>query len=283
MKILVIDLSSIAHQIPKTAFKLSTSSGISSGHVYSFLKKIPKLKTLASDLIIFCLDGGHKKRDQIDNTYKANRNSNTGELVKDLLPVIKNLPVITCFQEDFEADDLLFTIAHKLHEDYEIILLSKDYDLSFSLIYYPKVRHFFTIEQEIFPMSVFMRFGCRPEHLPLYKAIFGDSSDNITGLKLGRGKSKVMKVFSKDDSTLKDVIKEVPKKHYGVIKNNLKLVRPQIADDISLHVGEPNKHSITKYLKKYEIRSISSQDILKDFPDNAPLIGKVCERLRNAE
>lgn len=281
MRILLADLSSLIHQIPTTAHKLKTSTGLFSGHVYSFLKKIPKLKTLDPDAIVFCLDAGHDERDRIDPNYKANRDNKTGTLVADILPLLSSLSVFYCKKKGYEADDLLFTLAYHLHEDHEIIVLSKDYDVSYNLIFYPDVRHFFTIDKEILPISLYMRFGCTPSQLLLYKAIFGDSSDNIDGLKLGRGKRTVVNAFTSAD-TLKDIIKEVPRKYYPKVLKNLRLVRPRIVSGIKVGVGETNRTQIMKFLRTYEIRSFTPHSIADCIPENKKHMKTVLKEIKNA-
>lgn len=283
MTILVIDLSSIAHQIPISASRLSTSKGVPTGHVYSFLRKIPKIKELDPDLIIFCLDAGHEDRDKIDSSYKANRNKMaTSTLIEDLIPLIKGLPVVYCVKQGCEADDLLFTLAYFLKEKEEVVLFSKDYDISYSLIFYPKVRHLFTFDHEITPTSLFIHFGCTPDQLPLFKAIFGDSSDNIKGIKLGRDKHKVLNSFCDEANTYKDIISIIPKDHWPTILKNLKLVRPKIISGIEFNVGESNMTTVNRYLLKFEIRSIQAREILKNFPTNKELIKTTVKILSNA-
>jgi DNA polymerase-1 len=265
MTILIIDLSSILHQISKSTLGLATSKGIPTSHIYSFVKKIPKIKELDPDLVVFCLDGGHEKRDAIDKNYKANRNkSSTASITLDIMPLIKNLPVIYCYKKGYEADDLLFTLAYKL-QDSEVILFSKDYDISHSLVFYPNVRHLFTFDQEITPNALFLRFGCTPSQLPLYKAIFGDTSDNIKGVLLGRNKQKVLKSFQTSPN-MKNILEQIDKKHLPKIRNNLKLVRLNIVENIRFGVGKSNIDFIRDYLNTYEIKSIAPEKLLERFP-----------------
>ncbi len=268
--ILIIDLSSMLHQVSKNTAKLTNSKGISTGHIYSFLKKIPKIKEMNVDLVIFCLDGGHKFRNTINPDYKANRNSKTIYYVTDVLEFIKNMPVLYCIARDREADDLLFTLSSSLNED--VILFSKDYDLSYTLVNYPKVRHIFNFEQEITPTSLFMRFGCYPKLLPLYKSIFGDVSDNIKGIKLNRKKKEVIKLFSKNDYSL---ILPHLKDHAKTVLKNFQTIRLRMVSNIVVARGYERGVQFEKLLEKYEIKSLNAEDLLYKFPCNERLLAKV--------
>lgn len=279
MTLLLVDLSSISHQISKSSSGLSTSTNIPTSHIYSFLKKIPRIKEMGVEFVVFCLDAGHTKRDEISKNYKANRGSSTSRIVSDLLPILKNLPVVYCVKKGYEADDLLYTLACELHDETDVILLSKDYDVSISLYFYPSVRHFFTFDQEITPQNLFMRFGCYADKLALHKAIFGDRSDNIIGVKLGRNKKVIQALFSEFDLSGKDILKRLPKEALSIVRRNLKLISPQVASNVVYATGSPSKDGLTRYLNKYEIASLTAEDLLHNFPFNKKLQSKVIKVL----
>lgn len=277
MSLLLIDLSSIAHQVSKGSSELKTSAGVNTGHIYSVLRKIESIKKLQPKLIVFCLDAGHEERDEVSNTYKANRGTpKTKSKILDLIPALKCFPVALCAKRGCEADDILYTLACLMHKE-NVIVLSKDYDISVVLFYYPLVRHFFTLSQEITPTSLFIKYGCLPEHLPLHKAIFGDDSDNIKGVKLGKGKRNVLNLLS--EGKIKEVMAKVPKDLLPTVSKNLKLTKPRFLRGIKIAFGNSNEQELKTYLSKYEISSLNARELLNDFPFNAELLDTLEKRI----
>jgi len=137
-------------------------------------------------------------RHEADETYKAGR----AETPEDFIPDIKNLqelltylnlPAITA--PGFEADDVLGTLANKASAaGYQVKILTGDRDL-FQLVETEKqisVLYLSTDElrrsgkgksQEYGPEEVKAKLGILPEQVIDYKALCGDKSDNIPGVK----------------------------------------------------------------------------------------------------
>ncbi len=137
-------------------------------------------------------------RHEADETYKAGR----AETPEDFIPDIKNLqelltylnlPAITA--PGYEADDVLGTLANKASAaGYQVKILTGDRDL-FQLVETEKqisVLYLSTDElrrsgkgksQEYGPEEVKAKLGILPEQVIDYKALCGDKSDNIPGVK----------------------------------------------------------------------------------------------------
>lgn len=123
-------------------------------------------------------------------TYKATR-VKAPQALYDQIPLVKE--IIKAFKipmyeaEGFEADDILATIVKKLSgSDIEIFIATGDFDL-FQLvskktsILYPSKGF---KEAEVMRIDDFQKnYGLHPEQIPDYKAIAGDASDNIPGVK----------------------------------------------------------------------------------------------------
>jgi 5'-3' exonuclease len=264
--------------------RLSTSDGLPTGHIFSFLRKlISFVKDTKPDLIAIALDSGYKHRKTLDPEYKANRDrKDTSIQVKDVYPIITSMPVLIARKQDYEADDIIYSIIKKLKGSKiwsEIIVLSKDYDLSYTLILYPKVRHYLTTTQEITPNGVYMKFGTYPAYLPLYKAVFGDTSDNIKGLKLGRMKGIVMQRFA-ENLPPNIILRDLSRKNRAKVLNNLKVVKLCCISDMKITVGRPSKVKLAGFLHSKEINSISPEDILGHIPNNPKLIKSIIKILQ---
>jgi 5'-3' exonuclease len=267
--------------------KLSTSDGIPTGHVFSFLRKlIPFVKDVKPDLIAVAIDSGYKHRTELYPDYKSTRDKKESSVrVKDVYPIITSIPVLIARKKNYEADDIIYSLVRKLEKKKlwsEIIVLSKDYDMSYVLTRYPKIKHYLTTTQEITPAGVYLKFGVHPAHLPLYKAVFGDVSDNIKGLKLGRMRSVVMQRFAEDFSPDK-IIKGLSRKHISKIINNLKVVKLCNVSNIKISIGKSSKERLAGFLHSKEINSISPEDILGNIPNNPKLIKETIRVLREGD
>jgi len=179
---------------------LRTTTGIPTSVCFGFLKSLlevmaahdPQYMAIAFDLATPTF------RHEADETYKAGR----AETPEDFIPDIKNLqelltylnlPAITA--PGFEADDVLGTLANKASAaGYQVKILTGDRDL-FQLVETEKqisVLYLSTDElrrsgkgksQEYGPEEVKAKLGILPEQVIDYKALCGDKSDNIPGVK----------------------------------------------------------------------------------------------------
>ncbi|MEP6498720.1 DNA polymerase I [Microcoleus vaginatus] len=179
---------------------LRTTTGIPTSVCFGFLKSLlevmaahdPQYMAIAFDLATPTF------RHEADDTYKAGR----AETPEDFKPDIKNLqelltylnlPAITA--PGYEADDVLGTLANKASAaGYQVKILTGDRDL-FQLVDTEKqigVLYLSTDElrrsgkgksQEYGPEAVKEKLGILPEQVVDYKALCGDKSDNIPGVK----------------------------------------------------------------------------------------------------
>ena len=179
---------------------LRTTTGIPTSVCFGFLKSLlevmaahdPQYMAIAFDLATPTF------RHEADETYKAGR----AETPEDFIPDIKNLqelltylnlPAITA--PGYEADDVLGTLANKASAaGYQVKILTGDRDL-FQLVETEKqisVLYLSSDElrrsgkgksQEYGPEEVKAKLGILPEQVIDYKALCGDKSDNIPGVK----------------------------------------------------------------------------------------------------
>ena len=179
---------------------LRTTTGIPTSVCFGFLKSLlevmaahdPQYMAIAFDLATPTF------RHEADETYKAGR----AEIPENFIPDLKNLqelltylnlPAITA--PGFEADDVLGTLANKASAaGYQVKILTGDRDL-FQLVETEKqisVLYLSSDElrrsgkgksQEYGPEEVKAKLGILPQQVIDYKALCGDKSDNIPGVK----------------------------------------------------------------------------------------------------
>lgn len=218
MKLLVLDGNSILNRAFYGIKLLSTKDGTFTNAVYGFMTMLIKIKEdVVPDAVAVAFDlkaptFRHKKYDG----YKANRKPMPPELASQM-PIIKELlqklgyKTVEC--EGYEADDILGTFA-KVCEDNgsECVLATGDRDslqlvsesvtvrLAATKMGKPEVR----IYDEA---KIAEDYGVSPKQLIDIKAIQGDTSDNIPGVKgIGeKGAGELIRKFGSLDGVYENI------------------------------------------------------------------------------
>ena len=211
-KILLIDGNSMANRAFYATMgrMMKTPTGISTNAVYGFFQIMFKtIEEEKPDKIIVAFDiSSSEKRTKIFNEYKAGRNKAPEDLtiqfpiIKELLKTM-NIPIVQ--KDGIEADDILGAIAKKEgKKGNKIIILTGDRDY-FQLvdinvnIRYPKTIMGKT-EYIIYDnYKINEEYGLTPEKLIEVKALMGDASDNIPGVK-GIGEKTALKLIIQFES-----------------------------------------------------------------------------------
>lgn len=122
-------------------------------------------------------------RHEIDEDYKANRPLPTEDIVYQLTALkhlCEHLGFTVVASEELEADDLIASSAHQL-VDCECTIHSRDKDLRQLLL--DRVSMLDPVSGKHWDLANFKEvMEIEPSQVPLYLALMGDSSDNITGL-----------------------------------------------------------------------------------------------------
>lgn len=187
-KLLVIDGNSIINRAFYALPLLSNSRGEYSNAVYGFVNILTKaLLDLKPSHIAVAFDFGKKTfRHDIYPDYKGTRKGMPEELACQM-PILKNLLSVMGIkyfeQKEIEADDIIGTLSTLEIEKY---LLSGDRDLfqlidSNTKIWFPKkgVSEIEVIDEK----RLYEMMELSPNQIVDYKAIRGDASDNIPGIK----------------------------------------------------------------------------------------------------
>ncbi|MBD2176158.1 DNA polymerase I [Pseudanabaena sp. FACHB-1998] len=197
---------------------LRTSTGIPTSVCFGFLKALIEMldrEKPAAVAIAFDL-AQPTFRHEIDDTYKANRSETPESFIPDIQNLQKvlaamNLPAIT--QAGFEADDVLGTLSQAASaEGYTVKILSGDRDL-FQLIDAEKRISVLNLGQkdkivEYHADQVKERLGVLPTQVVDYKALCGDASDNIAGVR-GIGEKTAIKLIEEYGS-LENILAAIP-------------------------------------------------------------------------
>ncbi|QYJ15164.1 DNA polymerase I [Rubrobacter xylanophilus DSM 9941] len=192
MRIYLIDGYSLLYRafyaLPQS---IATSSGLPTNALYGFTSMLLKLLDSDEEVGIGVVwDGGLPAfRTEVYPEYKAQRSAMPEELrvqldhLDEILEAM-NIPVVRV--EGFEADDVLATVSRRLPEGVELYIVTGDQD-AMQLVD-GRVRVLRTTrgvsETKVYGRrEVMEEYGVAPEQIPDYKALVGDPSDNIPGVR----------------------------------------------------------------------------------------------------
>jgi len=178
---------------------LATKEGVPTSVTYGFLKALlDNVKGLTPQGVVIAFDTAEPTfRHEADASYKAHRDVAPEHFFSDLanlqeiLSGAMDLPL--CMAPGFEADDVLGTLANRAaNAGWRVRILSGDRDLfqlvddarDIAVLYmgggpYAKSSGPLLIRSE----GVVAKLGVTPEEVVDLKALTGDASDNIPGVK----------------------------------------------------------------------------------------------------
>lgn len=208
---------------------LSTSEGVPTGGVYGFAAIAMEIvRKLDPTKVVVAWDSrsSTSKRKAIYNEYKAGR-VKPGEDFYAQIPYLEELVralgwgFVEC--EDYEADDIIGTLAREADEEggWETFIVSSDLDMlqivDENTRMYRILKGFSELE-ELDVAGVEKKYGIRKSQFLDLKALKGDSSDNIPGVP-GVGEKTAAKLLNEYGSVkgVYEHIDEIP----GALKTKL--------------------------------------------------------------
>ncbi|WP_407646695.1 DNA polymerase I [Gloeocapsopsis crepidinum] len=178
---------------------LRTTTGIPTSVCFGFIKALLEVMAVEKpEALAIAFDLGLPTfRHEADDTYKADRPGTPEDFVPDLKNLHElldglNLPIITA--PGYEADDVLGTLAQKASvAGYRVKILTGDRDLfqlvdpqkDISVLYLSSdaLKRSSTGINEFRTEQVKEKMGVLPSQIVDFKALCGDKSDNIPGVK----------------------------------------------------------------------------------------------------
>ena len=194
MKLMILDGNSVINRAFYGVRLLTTKSGQYTNAIYGFLNILEKVRQEENPdalCVAFDLKGPtfrHEKYDQ----YKATRHGMPEELAQQM-PVMKdvlramNIPIYAC--QGWEADDVIGTVAKRCAAaDWDCVVVTGDRDSLQLVDGHVTVKLVVTKGGQTgstnYTPDVFQaEYGFEPIRLIDLKALMGDSSDNIPGVK----------------------------------------------------------------------------------------------------
>jgi DNA polymerase-1 len=191
-KLVVIDAYSLLFRAFHAMPALSTASGIPTNALYGFVSMLFTLfEKEKPDAVLVALDApGKTFRHHEYQEYKAQR-PEAPDALRQQLSIAREL--IDAFHlpalevTGYEADDLIATVATRAKEEgYDVVIVSGDLDqlqLVNSQVKVMTMRRGVTDVVYYDEAGVRQRYGLHPSQIPDLKALAGDPSDNIPGVK----------------------------------------------------------------------------------------------------
>lgn len=210
---------------------MKTKDGIPTWAVYGFFKAIFDLlknNELLPDAIGVAFDVSHHTfRTEKYEEYKANREAMPDPMRIQMGLIYEglkafNIPIYT--KEGFEADDVIGTISKRACElGHKVYILTGDQD-SFQLIEKDGcVKVIIPSKGELIEYDwdrVYQKLGVYPDQIIDYKALRGDTSDNIPGIK-GIGEKTAVKLLA-EFKTVDNVLANADKISGNAVRDKIK-------------------------------------------------------------
>jgi 5'-3' exonuclease len=183
-------------------------------HINNDIKKICKKWNTNKDNIVFCVDCQRTEiwRNDIYNTYKATRtqkNNFNKKIFSIFNEYIDSLNFKYISQDRLEGDDVIYLSQKMIKSQLE---LSKNYDIDIIIItndndflqLVDKRVHIYNMQFK----ELMKRGYNNPKIDLLFKAIYGDKSDNIPKIGSGITKEKALMLSNMQDNERDKYIKE---------------------------------------------------------------------------
>jgi DNA polymerase I len=279
-RVLLVDGHHLAYRTFHALKGLTTSRGEPVQAVYGFAKSLLKALKEDGDAVIVVFDAKAPSfRHEAYEGYKAGR-APTPEDFPRQLALIKELVdllgLVRLEVPGYEADDVLASLAKKAEkEGYEVRILTADKDLYQLLSDRIHVLH--PEGYLITPAWLWEKYGLRPDQWADYRALTGDESDNLPGVK-GIGEKTARKLLEewgslerllKNLDRLKPAIREKILAHMDDLKLSWDLAK--VRTDLPLEVDfakrrEPDRERLRAFLERLEFGSLLHEFGLLESP-----------------
>ncbi|HJP81917.1 MAG TPA: DNA polymerase I [Fimbriimonadaceae bacterium] len=222
-RLVIIDGYSLLYRAFFATRYLSTADGRPTNALYGFTQMLfLLLENIRPDAIVVALDApGKTFRHAEYSEYKGTRRE-TAEELKVQLPVARDLiaalGIPSVEVTGYEADDVVGTISRLAEENgYDTTIVTGDLDslqLVDDCVSVLTMRMGVTDTVTYRPEGVVERWGVTPDQVPDFKAIKGDTSDNIPGVPgIGdKGAAELIQTFGSIEAIL-ERFAEVPPKY----------------------------------------------------------------------
>lgn len=194
---------------------LTSTNGQPTGTIYGFLRQVVNFRKQYRNSPIWVVWEGKdslKERKASFPDYKANRDAKDGSplfsQIGTLRKALEDFGVHQAWEDGKEADDVIASLTRGLLKEDSNMIVSSDKDLlqlvtNKTVLMTPHKALIYDRDQ------VEREYGVSPERLVSFRALDGDKSDNIPGMKRFPRK-KIAEMVNACDGNLENLYKEQP-------------------------------------------------------------------------
>jgi len=193
----LIDASSYLYRAFHALPPLTSPDGLPTNAVYGFTTMLLKLlRDSDAHYVAAVFDSpGRTFRDDLYDAYKANREGMPNDLAAQLpliRDVLNTLRIHQISVPGVEADDVIGTLARRLEESVDIVIVTGDKD--FMQLVGPRIRIWDTMRDRWFDEdAVRAKWGVPPDRVVDVMGLMGDSIDNVPGVRgIGEKTAKLL-------------------------------------------------------------------------------------------
>ena len=170
---------------------MRNSKGQATNALYGFVSMINKIVSEENpEYMVVAFDIGKNFRHDKYENYKDGR-SETPEDLKSQMPIARKIleamGIVYLEKENYEADDIIGTLAKEadLDPEYDALIISSDHDLMQLISPQVSMKMLKSKGDSIYytPEVFKEEYGFEPVKIVDLKALMGDASDNIPGVK----------------------------------------------------------------------------------------------------
>jgi DNA polymerase-1 len=275
-RIWLVDGHHLAYRSYFAFEKLNTSKGEPTQAVFGFIRTILRLLKDDSDCVIVVFDPPTPTfRDALYDEYKAGRAPTPDDFRPQMARIKKVVDLLGLTRLEapgFEADDVIGTLAKRAEaEGYPVRILTGDRD-SFQLIS-ENIRVQLPDGSEMGLEGVKEKYGVAVSQWVDYRALTGDSSDNIPGAK-GVGPktaAKLLEQWGSLGAILANLDSVQPERIRGLIKDSLdnvhlsqKLSEIHTAIEFRLDFRECHRRAIDRDALRTELEALEFGSMLRE-------------------
>ena len=256
MKVLLLDAYNLIHR---------ARSGFTKGNyaiVYNFFRSVrPLVEKFEPDMVYFVLEGYPQFRLDLDQFYKSDRKRPDDSFLNQkniIIELVKRcMPFIAVRHPEFECDDVIATLA-AIHtsKGNSCTVISSDSDF---------IQLHNAMDLELYN-PIKKKFIEKPDYdYVTWKALRGDPSDNIAGIK-GIGDKTAYKLV-KDPPLLKELLLDEEKQQ--IFDRNVNLIRlvnlSEKLDEMEFNFGVSSMDVLYESFHSFEFGSMLNEKTWNKF------------------
>ena len=274
-RLLLVDHYALFHRSRNALLRatggLTTSGGLPTTGAYGFTNNLLSvIDEVKPTHVAVCYDAGGNWRKEASEEYKANRTGSDdtfrAEAMLVLDEILPALGIAVVGIVGYEADDTIYTLSRDASVEFqEVLILTCDQDIlqcvndRVSVILFNSAKKVALMGVD----EVMEKWGVPPLHIPLVKALSGDASDNVSGVR-GIGPKTAVKIVNECGGIFERVLahKKI-EPHADLVRDNMMLVTstyvPELQDiDFSeFSLGSGAASEVSEVFTRLEFNSLS--------------------------